>query len=132
MIRISRADLEAILGAAQSALPNECCGLLIGRKDAGGIQITRAVASGNMSETPARAFEIDPEMHLALQKQSRSEGFMIVGVYHSHPVGSPVPSEQDRAQAVESDWIWLIVAGAEYGAYRFDGLEFRSEELTVQ
>jgi proteasome lid subunit RPN8/RPN11 len=101
-----RARIES---EARRAFPNECCGLLEGVHEA---DATRAVAlhSGrNIAPRPDR-FEIAPEDHFAALKIARANGHALIGCYHSHPGGQPVPSATDRAGAGEEGFFWLIAS----------------------
>jgi proteasome lid subunit RPN8/RPN11 len=49
--------------------------------------------------TKRRRYSIDPKDMLGVQKQARSQGLNIIGIYHSHPDQVAVPSECDRLLA---------------------------------
>ncbi len=55
--------------------------------------------STEKSLTRTRRYWIDPKDMLRVQKQARSQGLNIIGVYHSHPDQVAEPSECDRAGA---------------------------------
>ena len=57
---------------------------------------------------------VDPEEFLRAEHAAQGRGRTIVGVWHSHPRGEPVPSATDRAEAWP-DWSYLI-AGVTNGA----------------
>ncbi|WP_242122717.1 M67 family metallopeptidase [Sphingobium sp. Sx8-8] len=103
-VGISRGILEQIMSEA-AADPNEVCGLLLG--DAGRIGNVRPAA--NVAPDPARHFELDPAVLIAAHRSARAGGERIVGHYHSHPGGTPVPSATDAANAVADGSFWLIV-----------------------
>jgi desampylase len=42
----------------------------------------------------------------------------LLGYYHSHPDGHPVPSATDCAHASGDDRAWAIVAGGQVGFWR--------------
>ncbi len=100
-----------ILAHADAALPEECCGLLIGHRETDGIiHITDVIESDNLSEgDKSKTFEIDPALLLRIQRESRDTPERIVGYYHSHPDGSARPSATDRAGVWEEGQVWLIV-----------------------
>jgi len=109
-VQIDDICLGTIFVALQEAFPNEGCGLLLGRKSEGRVEITEIVPSPNLAEDPAKAFEIDPGLRLRTQLRAREQGLQIVGHFHSHPFGEPRPSDCDRAMAAqEPDLIWLIM-----------------------
>jgi len=110
MIAISTDALQRIEEHARQALPREACGFLVGR---GGDSpaILRVVASANLApQERTDRFEIDPRLHLRLQRELRDSGHAILGIYHSHPGGRAAPSATDKTQAAYPGWIWLITA----------------------
>lgn len=105
-VYISRDTLGTILREAVAAAPRECCGLLLSTDDSGRIDTCRP--AGNVAESPASRFEIDPHVLLAAHRAQRSGGPAIAGCYHSHPMGEPRPSAIDAAQAEGKGEVWLI------------------------
>ncbi len=59
--------------------------------------------------TKRRRYSIDPKDMLRVQKQARSQGLNIIGIYHSHPDHEAVPSECDRLLAWP-DYVYTIVS----------------------
>ena len=111
---------------ARRDAPNECCGLLVGRQD----EILEAVPASNGAADPTRRYEISPVDYFAQIRRCRrineaqSERFAVVGAYHSHPRGTPEPSETDVEQACR-DFVFVIVGlGAPAG-----GMEIRAYTL---
>ena len=130
MLSLSQSLLRTIETAARAAWPEECCGLLVGRAEGGrDIRVNRVAASPNLAQDPRTGFEIDPQLWLDLRRDLAGQPDRIVGLYHSHPDGSALPSDRDAAAAwaIEpAGTIWLIVAlkdGAPAGsrAYLFQG-----------
>ena len=101
---------------AEQAYPHEGCGLLLGSFDAEADKKTlvelvflknawaKAVADdlaesgyqASQDMTTARRYWIDPKAMLETQRQARQQGLSIIGVYHSHPDATAVPSMCDR------------------------------------
>ncbi|MFO1120311.1 MAG: M67 family metallopeptidase [Rhodospirillales bacterium] len=102
--------IDEITAAAAHAYPEECCGLLVGRRGGAAVRITEAVASPNIAADRCRRFEVDPALRLAVMRRLRGTTEEIVGHYHSHPDGPPRPSGNDAAMAFETQLIWLVVA----------------------
>lgn len=128
-VKISRTLLEEVLGAA-AGQRQEICGLLIGGEG----RIDAILPAANVAADPARHFELDPAVLLGAHRAARAGGPHIVGHYHSHPSGQPVPSATDVACAAPDGSLWLIVgagvarlwrAGPEGGdgGVRFDAVE---------
>lgn len=116
-LRISRALLDAIGEEARKAAPHECCGLLLGDARTGEVRVIRPTA--NVAADPAHCFEIDPVALLAAHKAARTGGPALIGHYHSHPGGEPIPSATDAALAEAQGEYWLIAgAGQTMRAWR--------------
>jgi len=100
---------RAVLSQAVREAPLECCGLLVGR----GRDVMFAVACSNAAQSETR-YRIAPREHIDVRRALRrfSPPLDIIGVYHSHPSGRPVPSPTDVADAAYPEWIYLIVGRA--------------------
>lgn len=109
--------LEPLQDAAAAALPEECCGLLVGRRLADGWGLTRSLASPNLARDRRHFFEIDPALHIALLRSLRAAGGAeeVIGHYHSHPAGPARPSPRDLAAAHDPEALWLILGGPATG-----------------
>jgi proteasome lid subunit RPN8/RPN11 len=124
----------AVLQAAARAYPNEACGLIEGIDTKGGWRALFIHEAANVADDPARRFLIDPQVQFALMRKLRGSEKRIIGCFHSHPNGRAEPSATDRANAYESDFVYVIAAGAhgvfELKAWLFsDGAGF--SELTI-
>lgn len=102
---IARRLLDHILGEAETAPGREICGLLFG--DEGVIRDARPAA--NVAPDPRRHFEVDPQALFVAIRAERAGGPRMIGHYHSHPGGAPIPSARDLADA-EPGRLWLIIA----------------------
>lgn len=118
MLILTTEQMQLLYAQAEQAYPEECCGLLLGQWE---IQTGRrvvlevcplkntwtpdipetevAVSAAGQSFDRRRRYWIDPRELLQAQRQSRDRGWVILGVYHSHPDHPAVPSECDRTLA---------------------------------
>ena len=113
-IEVTSGMMATLLEEAAKAAPEECCGLLLG---AGG-RIERVSPAANVAQDRTRRFEIDPMALLSAHKAARAGGPEIVGYYHSHPDGHPVPSATDCEHASGDGKVWAIVASGEVSFWR--------------
>lgn len=102
-----------MVAESASAAPAECCGLLLG-----GETIERAVPAANVAADPLRHFEIDPQALISAHRAARGGGPRVLGYYHSHPSGHPVPSATDCAHAGGDGRVWAIVAAGEVALWK--------------
>lgn len=116
-VAVSSEVLAALIDAARAAHPHEACGILLGE----GERITAAVPAANIHPAPHTHFEIDPAALIAAHRAARAPGApQVLGYYHSHPAGDPVPSATDQAMAARDGRVWAIIAGADV-AFWTDG-----------
>src|SRR3546814_18866068 len=82
-------------------------------------EIGQAVPAANVASDPRRTFEIDPAVLLAAHRRARSEGGLVLGHYHSHPGGRPMPSLRAAASPLSEGAICLnVAAGDTTGRFR--------------
>jgi proteasome lid subunit RPN8/RPN11 len=100
---------QAILTHADNCAPNECCGLVAADSEG---QIAFAYPLTNVDPSPF-SYTIDPDEHFSALVHAESHGWVITGVFHSHPGGDAVPSLIDVQSALEPGWMYLIAAPGE-------------------
>jgi len=103
-VEINRTAFDAVVAHARDALPDECCGLLIGQRS----KVDVIVRARNLDQSPTQ-FQIDPLDHFAAIRQARMRGQQVIGVYHPHPLGPETPSERDLREATYAEYVYLIV-----------------------
>lgn len=101
-----RPILDDLWQHAQELSPQEACGMLLGTPGTNTV-VHLSVRGVNMLDAPDR-FLLDAASLLRADALAAEHGLAIVGFYHSHPQGQPIPSRTDRDQAWP-DVITLIV-----------------------
>ena len=119
--------LAAMRAAAAAAHPLEACGLLLGT----GTRITAARAAANVHPAPATHFEIDPQALIDAHRAARGGGEQVLGYFHSHPVGDPVPSATDRACGARDGRVWAIIAGPDVRFWQDGEAGFATLSFTI-
>jgi proteasome lid subunit RPN8/RPN11 len=137
-ISLSQAQQKQIYHHGELCYPEECCGLLLGQVMINKNNKNEAFSSSFLQdrhwqikevqptancwgdieefrqdygqESKLNRFAIAPQVLLAAQKDCRQRNLSIIGIYHSHPDGQPIPSEFDRAIAWP-EYVYLIAAG---------------------
>ena len=117
-VYISRGVVKAIEARSLENMTCEICGLLVGYRDDGYIQITDEISVINRAPNKETAFLIAPEDVIAAQREIRDrpsfiksgKKLQIIGHYHSHPNGRMVPSQSDIEQIGDPSHLWLIAA----------------------
>lgn len=112
--RLAPPVARALIAEARGGTSEEVCGLLVGARVDDRYEVTRLVPCDNVAPPSLRPhrFEIDPRRVIEEERAVRGSGESVVGFYHSHPEGLPVPSGTDRNyMALWPDSVWLILAG---------------------
>ncbi|MCX9013881.1 MAG: M67 family metallopeptidase [Candidatus Methanoperedens sp.] len=122
-LRISRLDLELIQGELEANSPYEACGVLVGTIDRDTAVVEKAVPITNSKRTTT-SFELEPEEFYNAWNNAEKSGMEIVGVYHTHPNSSAVPSMWDRETMQNDMGVWLIAGSDGMKAYVWeDGVQ---------
>jgi proteasome lid subunit RPN8/RPN11 len=132
VLRLARADFDAICDRAFAAYPLEMCGLIAGPPAAD--EIARFYPCQNAAES-AKLYTIDPGDHLRAELDAEGNGWEIIGVVHSHTHSEPYPSPTDVAQAPDPAWHYVIVSlkreAPELRSYRIAGGAITEEPVDV-
>jgi proteasome lid subunit RPN8/RPN11 len=102
MAKYSKNISEQMALAAKKAYPNECCGILVGKKsEQSEIEVTEIrEASNQFQGQKAAHFKIDPLYLYHVEQELDPRGLEIVGVYHSHPDCPAILSKEDEEYMV--------------------------------
>lgn len=112
-LEIADTAMAAMTKAAQAALPQEACGLLLGT----GATVATALPAANVAGDPASHFEIDPVALIAAHRAARQGGPQVLGYFHSHPNGLARPSATDSANAAHDGKVWAIASPLNDGSW---------------
>jgi proteasome lid subunit RPN8/RPN11 len=96
---------EAMLRHSRFVYPEEACGLLAADRY-GKLRMAYCLTNAEHSES---SYTIDPTEHFGALQHAESQGWNLVGAFHSHPHSEAFPSRTDLRLAAEPDWIYFIV-----------------------
>jgi len=116
MLRIHYAEYEALRAHGEETYPHECCGVLLGKNEAGvGNHVQQIVRAGNTrTDSAHNRYNIAPQELVKIQRQARGLGLDIVGFYHSHP---DHPAQWSQTDIAEAHWLGCsyIITSVEKG-----------------
>lgn len=118
-IKILRCDFDLIQCELEANSPYEACGVLVGTINGDTAVVEKAIPITNSNRT-ARSFELEPEEFYNAWNNAGKSGKEIVGVYHTHPRSSAVPSLWDRETMQNDPGVWLIAGSDGVKAYVWD------------
>jgi proteasome lid subunit RPN8/RPN11 len=90
---------------ALDAAPSEACGILVGVGD----QVREVLPVRNTAADPRHFYRLDERQFVSAVFEAEKRGLSLLGFYHSHPDGEPIPSSTDVAQAAYPDMPYLII-----------------------
>jgi proteasome lid subunit RPN8/RPN11 len=103
-IPLPRQIRDAIVGHASFCAPLEACGLLAFDPGAA-LRMAYCLTNADRSRT---RFTVDPNEHFQAIRHAERNGWVIAGVFHSHPVSAAQPSAADIAGATVSGWLHVV------------------------
>ena len=108
-VRLAREPRLVIDRAARAGYPREACGVLLGTRHVDTPVVSFATVARNLDDEQAHDhYELDPADLYRAEELARAAGLEVLGVWHTHPDHSAVPSELDRERAWPG-WSYLIV-----------------------
>jgi len=101
MLKINRANYDALRQHGEETYPHECCGVLLGQMTNDGSRIVTSIARAGNTRTDSlhNRYNIDPKDLIRIQREGRERGEDIIGFYHSHPDHPARWSATDFAEA---------------------------------
>lgn len=106
---LKKEHYEQILQHALAGLPNEACGLLGGTVD-GDVKIVEKVYLLTNTDQSPEHFSMEPAEQFRAVKDMRSNGWVLLGNFHSHPESPSRPSEEDKRLAFDPAASYLILS----------------------
>ena len=136
MIKLSKDDFKKMLSHAKSELPNEACGLIGGVVE-GEDKIVKKVYLLTNIDKSNEHFSLDPKEQLAAVKDMRSNGFVPLGNWHSHPESPSRPSDEDKRLAYDSTASYMILSlmyidEPVLNSFKIQGDNAEKEELVIE
>jgi proteasome lid subunit RPN8/RPN11 len=105
MIIIPQSVIDGIIEQARNELPDEACGLLVGKEN----EVMKQYPLTNIDHSPEH-FSFDPKEQFLVLKEARTQGLQIIANYHSHPESPARPSEEDIRLAFDPTIGYLILS----------------------
>ena len=135
MIYLQKADFNKILEHAKKELPNEACGLIAGKIEGENKTIQKVYLLTNIDQSNEH-FSLDPKEQLAAIKDMRSNGYVPLGNWHSHPESPSRPSDEDKRLAFDSKASYMILSLMDIdnpvlNSFRITGDVSEKEELII-
>jgi len=128
-INIPRQFRTLMIEQALKELPNECCGLLLGKNNT----VLRIIPMENIDPSP-EAYFMDPVRQADIFTEMERKGEKLIGIYHSHPKGPAFPSETDLKTAFHPNTAYIIISlenpeKPELGAFMIENGSYQEVKL---
>ena len=104
-LQLSPQQAQQLTDHALAEQPNEACGVIAGV----GTQVREIIPLKNIAAQPEQAYRIEDHGLAVTLFTLEKRGLSLLGFYHSHPQGEPVPSPSDVQQAAYPDVAYMIV-----------------------
>ncbi len=116
MIQIQPEAWQLMVSHAQATYPNECCGAMLGTVDGDVKTVKVGVAIENaFTGVQHERYELRPEDLLKADREARSRGMDLIGIFHSHPDCDAYFSETDLKNSCP--WYSFVVLSIYKGQF---------------
>ena len=102
---LTREQASTLIQDAQHQTPNEACGVIVGRNTSA----TEIIPLPNIAQDPIHHYRIDDRALVSVLARLEQDRLSLLGFYHSHPEGEPIPSSEDIRHAHYPDAAYVIV-----------------------
>ena len=132
MLRLSRVLYEEIIAHCRSQYPKEACGILAGTDGV----VEQVYPMTNVEDSPI-GYSMDPKEQLLVEKQMRSRGQQMVGIFHSHTASGAYLSSVDVSLAISPEVSYVLVSlkdqeHPDFKSYRIDGRTITPEPVVIE
>lgn len=127
---LSPSHLAQIYAHVEAGKPHEACGLLGGPEG----RVEKVYLTENTAHSPVR-YSVAPGQLIDALIDIEERGWDLVGIFHSHPAGPPMPSATDVAEAFYPEAAYIICAPDGHGRWQaraFTISQGSVTELSVQ
>jgi proteasome lid subunit RPN8/RPN11 len=105
MPRLSKKQIDELIGHSKKEYPYEACGILAGKDG----RVEKVYQMTNADKSP-KTFLMDPKEQLNVMKDITDLGMKMVGIYHSHIETEAYPSAHDVELAFYPEASYLIIS----------------------
>ncbi len=130
-MRVSGKLVKKMVEHAREKAEEEVCGIILGKNNRA-LMIMRAT---NTSENPEYTYSMSVRDIIRAYDTAQELAYVIIGFYHSHPCGSPVPSGIDIARATWDGAYYVILnLEGDIKAWNWQGdkKKFSEEKLIIE
>ena len=129
MISIDKEAWDVMVAHARSTYPNECCGAMLGHVDADKRVVTAVPIENAYAGGQQERYELRPEDLLKADREARSRGMDLVGIFHSHPDCDAYFSETDLKNSCP--WYSFVVISIRGGEFDHANSWLPNEDQTA-
>ncbi len=104
-LAFTRDQARQMVDHAQREYPREACGVIGGL----GSKVLTIVPLANISRAPEQHYRMDDAGLTQTLFDLQNKGWSLIGFYHSHPQGDPIPSTTDIQQATYPNTPYVII-----------------------
>jgi proteasome lid subunit RPN8/RPN11 len=129
MISIDKEAWDVMVAHARSTYPNECCGAMLGHVDSDKRVVTAVPIENAYAGGQQERYELRPEDLLKADREARSRGMDLVGIFHSHPDCDAYFSETDLKNSCP--WYSFVVISIRGGEFDHANSWLPNEDQTA-
>ncbi len=109
-IILNQEQIDILTEHAKKSHPNESCAMLLGTHNDQQWNVKEVFLTNNMEQSETN-FTISPEELLHGHQLAEKKQLELVGVFHSHPNSSAIPSDTDKKFMKGNPVPWIIFSG---------------------
>ena len=111
-ILLNQKQKDTLIQHSEKAGLSESCAMLLGTHNDQQWNVKEVLLTHNAHNNSETSFIITPEELLQGHQLAEKKQLELVGIFHSHPISSAIPSNTDKKYMKVNDGIpWIIFSG---------------------
>ena len=134
-ILLNQKQLDALIQHSEKAGLAESCAMLLGTHNDQQWNVKEVLLTRNSHNNSETSFIISPEELLQGHQLAEKKQLELVGIFHSHPSTTALPSNMDKKyMKVNGDIPWIIFSGinADLRAFKLEQDMENTEEIKIK
>ena len=130
-MQLQRRHVEVLKQETEMVYPVEACAMLFGELSKNEAAVEKVELTQNRLRSSTR-FEVDPAKVAVAVTKAEKEGYVFIGLFHSHPAPATPSSVDLKYMRFWGDILWLILSSIDGKLAAYQLIDDKVKEATIR
>jgi len=131
ILQLQRRHVEVLKQETEMVYPVEACAMLFGELSKNEAAVEKVELTQNRLRSSTR-FEVDPAKVAVAVTKAEKEGYVFIGLFHSHPAPATPSSVDLKYMRFWGDILWLILSSIDGKLAAYQLIDDKIKEATIR